>query len=325
MDKGCYSSFYTIFARNRHTIMKYSRNPLSGRNCSGFRFRFNVPSISPRTLFLPLEMKSLPQIRPLIQGISPLVACDCKSPHAARKAFRSLRKIYDFDYWALREYFITDRSNPDSIIPLRLNEAQLHVIDIFRKRFFEKKTGRYIVSKSIRHCGLSTCIQAYIHWMQTYHCHNNSYLCGPSEISLMPLKRNLCRHLHRDIATQRPWVFLPKVDGRAFFNTFRNPDFLRGINLGFVHFADMSRWRDAHDRTTSRTYITHVSAVLLDYRTLVVLEGDAPLRDVSLPKRELSQSFSNPFFIYKVMASKTSPNPYFMHIHIGSPFSDSCL
>lgn len=316
--------------------MKMYRNPTSGRNCSGYRFKFHVKSIYPHPFYLPLEMKSLTPIRQLMQGKSPVSVFNTLSISEARKHFGRLRRRYDFDYWALKEYFIPDVHNPDLIIPLRLNDAQFHVIDIFSKRFFEKKIGRYVVSKTMRRCGLTTCIQAYILWMQTCRCRNNSFLCGPGEIALLPIKKNLCRYLHRDIVPQEPWIFIPKVDGRAFFNTFRSPDFIRGINLGYVHFANMSQWRDPSDNSTSRAFVAPVGAVLLEYFTLVVLEGDIPRKDSfnikkylkmnpnekeSVRKRNLSHRFSNPFFINEVMVSMTSANPHFFHIHLSSRFS----
>ncbi|MDE6742181.1 MAG: hypothetical protein K2J58_07615 [Muribaculaceae bacterium] len=119
--------------------MKYSRNPITGRLSSGYRFKFKVPSIDSRTLYLPLEMKTLPSVRQVMQGVSPLVVLNALDLADAHSRFRSLRKKYDFDYWAVKEYFIQDILNPDSIVPLRLNDAQFHVIDILRKRYFLHK------------------------------------------------------------------------------------------------------------------------------------------------------------------------------------------
>ena len=314
--------------------MKKSRNPYSGRNSSGYRFRFQVSSIARHTLFLPLEMKSLQQIQLLMQGVSPLSVFNCQDEARARQIFRKIRIQYDFDYWAVNEYFIRDLKDADSIIPLRLNDAQFIVIDTFRKRYFDRLQSRYIISKSFRRCGLSTCIQAYILWMQTYHCANNSYTCCPSEISMFPLKSNLCRFLHRDVIPHDMGIYLPNVDRCAFFNTFRSPDAIRGINLGYVHLADMSRWRDPGSKLTTRAFAAPVSAVLLKYFTLVVLEGDVPSKGSfsineffeqnphireSARKNNLSKFFRNPFFINEVMASRSSPSPHFFYLHLPNP------
>lgn len=311
--------------------MTSSRNPFSGRNSSGYRFKFHVPSIAYNTLFLPIEMKSVPQIQQLIQGVHPLTVFNCCSLNSAKKAFCNLRKRYDFDYWAVKEYSIHDIDDADNIIPLRLNQYQFFVIDILRKRYFNRQFGRYIITKSLRRCGLSTCIQAYILWMQTFQRSNNSYVCSASDISLFPLKADLCRYLRRDIVPQDMGVFLPRVDGFAFFNTFRNPDSIRGINLGYIHFADMSRWLDFDSWKSVRAYSAAVSAVLLDYFTLVVLEGNIPnehcfnikkfIRDShgmneNERKRILSKYFRNPFFINEVLAVSENRNSTFLHINL---------
>ncbi len=305
-------------------------NPFSGKNSSGFRFRFNARSISNHPLYLPIEMKSLPQIQQLLQGSSPLEVFNCNSKEYALAAFNDLRKQYDFDFWAATEYFIRDINDPDSIIPLILNGSQLHVIDIMRKRLSQHKTGRYIITKSDRRIGLSTCIQAYILWLQTFQRSNNSYTCGPSSISIHPLKSNLCRYLKRDIIPSDMSIFLPRVGWCAYFNTFHSPDAIRGVNLGFVHFSDMSRWPDPSSKIARRAYIAPVSAVLLDYFTLVVLEGDIPkrksfnLKDFlrqypretnPIRKKKLSSRFKNPLFINHLLYSLSSQSPYYHHIH----------
>lgn len=306
--------FITIRGGRKHCslslqkkLMPSSRNPLSGRNSSGYRFKFQVRAIAYHTLFLPLEMKYIPQIQQLIRGVSPLTVFNCSMMESARKAFYDLRKKYDFDYWAATEYFIRDLADADNIIPLRLNSYQFFVIDILRKRYFNRQLGRYIITKSIRRCGLSTCIQAYILWMQTFQRRNNSYTCSSSDISLFPLKSDLCRFLRRDIIPTDMGIFLPRVDGRAFFNTFRTPDAIRGINLGYVHFADMSRWRDSDSRKSVRAYSAAVSAVLLDYFTLVVLEGN-------VPKEE---NFSIEKFLKKIQMSAKAIARKFFRIRFG--------
>lgn len=142
--------------------MNHSRNPFSGRNCSGYRFLFKSRSIANYSLFLPLEMKSLPQIIRLRRGESLLSVFNRSTLEDAREDFRNLRKKYDFDFWAATEYFIRDINDPDIFLPLRLNSYQHYIIDIFRKRYFNRLIGRYLITKSFGRCGLTSCIQAYI-------------------------------------------------------------------------------------------------------------------------------------------------------------------
>ena len=311
-----------------------SANQYTGYRSTGFRFRFHVRSIARPCLFLPLEMKSIPEIRRLLDGESPLAVFDVSSIHSARKAFNDLRKKFDFSFWAVNEYYISDLYNADCIVPLKLNTCQEYLIDILEKRYHNRQPGRYVVSKSLFPCGLTTCVQAYITWLQTFRCQNHSYTCSSSDINLHPLKRNLCRWLGRDIVPSEKWLFIPKAGQRAFFNTFRSPDFVRGINIGYVHFADMSKWKDSVGKLTCQTINASVSGVLLDYFTLVIFEGNIPKKDrfdvrkhqdftMSPDERlkTLSRFSSNPHFLnYVALASSHSTNSPFIHIDLNDSF-----
>ncbi len=309
-------------------------DPFTGKNCSGFRFRFHVRSLSNLSFYLPIEMKELPQIKQLLQGESPLSVFHCHSKRYAMCALSEIRRRYDFDYWAATEYFIQDINDPDRIVPLILNESQLHVVDIMRKRYTLRQMGRYVISKAQRRCGLTTCIQAYILWMQTFQRSNNSYTCGPNDLHINPLKSNLCRFLKKDFTSFQSGIFLDHIRWFAYFNTFLSPDAIRGRNIGFVHLADMSRWKDPSSKKTRRAYTAAISGVLLEYFTLVLLEGDLPKRksfDVKRFLREypqesnpfrikrLSKAFKNPFFLNEILVADSFPDPYFFHIHIPNP------
>lgn len=286
------------------------RNYYSGRKAPGFRFCFHVRAISHRSLFLPLSMKKLPTIQRLLQGESPLTVFECRSIQEARHAFRELRKKFDFSYWAANEYYIRDIKDADRIIPLHLNNFQYYIIDIMQKRYHNHEIGRYIITKSFGRVGLSTCIQAYMLWLQTCQCFNNSFTCSSSSINLNPLKIDLCRYLKRNVVPSDPWIYLPKADRRAFFNTFRTPDFIRGINLGYVHFADMSKWHDPDGEDASRVYAAATSAVLMKDYTLIVLEGNIPKEGRF--QMEKHQSFYIPWDIRLMRLSHLSKNPFFL-------------
>lgn len=286
-------------------------NPYTGRNSTGYRICFHASKISHRPLFLPMEMKDLPVIKQLLNREDPKVVFQTNSIHSARKAFCELRKEFDFAYWAACEYYIRDIEDADNIIPLALNKYQFHIIDTFQKRYQNRELGRYIITKSFGKVGVTTCVQAYIMWLQTYKCWNHSYLCTNSEIAIHPLKSNLCRFLKRDITPPEKYIYLPKADRSAFFNTFRCPDYIRGINLGYVHYADMSRWYDPENRYSSRAYTAATSAVLLSYDSLVVMEGNIPKE-----KRLEIQKYKIPGIPYNERLGRLSHltnNPYFLH------------
>ena len=290
---------------------KHIRNPYTGRLSAGFRFRFNVRALSHHPIYLPLEMKELPQIKLLMQGSSPLEVFNCQSLQAAREAFCELRKQFDFPFWAATEYFVHDIDDPDMIVPLRLNPWQHKIADTFLRRFFNREIGRYIITKSFGRVGVSTCVQAYILWRQTYHFLKNSFTCSASDISINPLKTNLCRYLNRDVVPTEKFIYLPKSDRRAFFNTFRSPDYIRGIDLGFVHFSDMSRWNDPDGDDASRVYAAASGSVLLKYYSLVVLEGNIPKPDRF--RMNEHQKLSIPWKLRIIKLSDLSKNPFFLN------------
>ena len=291
--------------------IKHIRNPYTGRLSAGYRFRFNARAISHVPVYLPLEMKKLPQIQLLLQGSSPLEVFNCQSLQSARMAFNELRKQFDFPFWAATEYQIRDINDPDRIIPLRLNSFQHKIVDTFLKRYFKHEIGRYIITKSFGRVGVTTCVQAYILWRQIYHFPKNSYTCSASDIYLNPLKINLSRYLRCDIVSSEKYIYLPKADRRAFFNTYRNPDYIRGIDIGFVHFADMSRWYDPDGNDASRVYAAATGGVLLKYYSLVVLEGNIPKPDRFDMKKH--QKLFIPWKIRLMQLAHLTKNPFFLN------------
>lgn len=284
--------------------MKKSSNPFSGRNCSGYRFRFQVSSIAHNTLFLPLEMKSLPEIKQLMQGVSPLTVFNCSSSDTARQIFRNIRLQFDFDYWAVNEYFVRDLNDADKIVPLRLNDAQFLVIDTFRKRYFDRLQSRYIISKSFRRCGLSTCIQAFILWLQLYHHSHHSIICAQSPDMMDTLKTSVARNLHREGG--KNIVFVTNT-ASAFFQSVYEPHYLDRCRSSFVHLADMSKWNVNFGEDFDHIYFNALCGWSETPASLFILEGDYPS----------PTSYTNPFFLNKLMLS-SDPNvaSEFFHINL---------
>ena len=312
--------------------MTATHNPYSGRRAPGFRFCFHVRAIAHRSIFLPLTMRQLPQIRRLLDGESPLSIFNCHTFREARDAFNDLRKRHDFAFWAATEYLIHDIDDADEIVSLRLNPYQHHMIDIMEHRRHNQQPSRYVISKSFGRCGLTTCVQAYMLWLQTYQCSNNSCTYSASESCLHPIKADLSRYLKRNMVFTGRRIYLPSVDAKAHFNTYRNPDAGRGINFGYVHFADMSKWRDPEGRLTSSAFRAAISGVLHEYFTLVVLEGNIPdPRRFPIDKyhrpdlqyrhrmRQLSHLSKNPAFLsYAALAESSSPDSHILHISLNS-------
>lgn len=277
-------------------------------------------------------MKSLPQIQRLIKGESPLSVFNRHDIRSARQAFCEFRKNFDFAYWAATEYYIRDIHDADNIVPLKFNSYQHYIIDIIQKRYTNRQQSRYLITKSFGRCGVTTCVQAYILWLQIFKCNKHSFTCTASDLSIYQPKSNLCRYLKRDIVPTDKSIFIPQANNCAFFNTYRNPDYIRGIDLGYLHLADMSHWQDSDGRLSSRVYAAANSSVLLKYDTLVVLEGNVP-RDERIYKRDVSflrlpvdvrMSFYSPiccntFFLdYVTLSNIPNVTPFFLDINLNN-------
>lgn len=282
-------------------------NPLSGHHAPGYRFRFSVRAITRRSIFLPLALKQNDIIKRLKAGEDPHHVFNVSSIEEARNAFRELRRRHDFSYWAATKYKIRDVNDPDNIIPFVLNEHQHHIIDTFRKRYFRQESGRYIISKQTPRIGVTTCVQAYILWLQTYsYCLGNSQTCSASDFANRRLRENIYRYLGMSICPKKMKIPMGDFYCGSYFNTVRTPDALRGIDFSYVHLANMSEWSDKDMKKSTRAYCTAISGVLLDYFTLIVIEGDT--------------SSSNPFFKYLLSRNPTPP-PSDSHTPPNSPTS----
>lgn len=306
-------------------------NPYTGHLSAGYRFRFQHRAISHHTLYLPLEMKTLPPIQDLLKGVSPLEVFEASDLKSARKAFVDLRKQYDFPFWAATEYYVLNIEDADEVVPLRLNKYQHEIADTFLRRYFDKQQAHYIIGKSFGRCGVTTCVQAYITWRQHFWWPKHSNTCAASEININPIKTNLCRFLKRDIVPKDKDIFLPKADGRrAFFNTYRTPDALRGIDFAYVHFANMSLWHDTDGENSKRAFAAATGGLLLSHRTILVLEGNIPdgstLINIMPPlshsiyssyvrsRYELDPLCNNPYFLHEVLAAIYYGNKSYFHL-----------
>ncbi len=257
--------------------MQNYRNNFSGLHAPGYRFRFNIRSISHRALFLPLQMKQDPAVIRLLNGENPCSVFNVSSINDARRAFNSLRLKYDFPFWAATQFPILHIDDPDRITTLILNESQHRIIDIFLKRFFDKQIARYVITKQTSRIGLTTCVQAYIIWLQIFSCPKNSNICGASMFNVDHLKANIARLFNwQTVPSYKRKLPIVNRFAHSFFNSFNKPDALRGIDFGYVHLADISKWHDPDGVRTSRAFVAANSGVLLNHMTFVAFEGNLP-------------------------------------------------
>ncbi len=311
-------------------------NQFTGHKAPGFRFCFHVSSVAHRPLFLPLEMKTLPEIQRLLKGESPLSVFNCNSIKEARKAFCQFRYTYDFAYWAAREYYIYDINNSSKTIPLILNDYQFHIIDTFQKRYHNHESGRYFITKSFGKVGVTTCVQAYILWIQIFKSPKNSCLCTFTDSDSYFFRKNINRFLKRESVFSQSVIDLPNADQKAFFLDCCLTEDFREKELGYVHLADMSKWYDKGDNYTESAISNLTSNVSKSFDTLVVQEGNIPKEDqidmqkVQNPYTDRFHRFcyiehltNNPPFLLNVIMNSTLGSPYFHinldHLHFASP------
>ncbi|MCM1490063.1 MAG: hypothetical protein NC095_04480 [Muribaculum sp.] len=245
-------------------------------------------------------MKNLPQIINLKKGVSPLEVFGVPDVRAARQAFNHLREQFDFTFWAARNYFIRDINDPDKIVTLILPQKLIAMMNVIQTRYYHKLLGRYVITKEYGKIGLTTCIQAYTFWLQTHSSFKgNANIFGPSMSNLRHLKDNLCRNIG-SVSTSSanrvrfsmspysamgcsdyyssisPYVKHNNYPCSVMFNSFRNPDAPRGIDLNYALFTDMSKWNDPDRKKSFKAQAVCLGSVLLDHRTLVIYEGNRP-------------------------------------------------
>ena len=280
-------------------------NPLAGKNSPGPRFRFRVRSIAHQSLFLPETMENLPQIRQLIDGISPLVVFKCNDIKTARHAFYELRKKYDFPYWAALDYMIPDKNKTSNLVKLHLNGIQRYLAAVFMMRANAGLHGKYIISKTVPRCGVTTLVQAYILWLQLYHHSHHSITCTYSPDMMDTLKTSAARCLHRKGG--RNTVFVTDT-ANAFFQSVYIPHYLDRCRSSYVHLADMSKWSVNCGEDSDHIYFNAKCGWSGKPASIFVLEGDYPT----------PTSFTNTFFLNKLLQS-SDPNVPSEFLHLKLP------
>lgn len=272
-------------------------------------------------------MKALPQITQLLTGVSPLVVFGCRDFKDARRAFYELRKKYDFPYWAALEYMIPDKENPKCILPLRLNRFQFYLADVFIKRANAGFSGKYIISKSVPKCGLTSCVQAYILWLQLYRYSHHSITCTESVDNMNRLKSIVAECIHKPSGSN---IVSVKDTASSLFQSIYDPHVLDRCPSSYVHLADMSKWPDPTSELSLHIYSNAYQRWNATPASLFVLEGDTPshamfraedyrnyLIQESFRLMQLRDFFSNPYFVNRlVIASDPKVNSEFHYINL---------
>ena len=279
-------------------------NPLAGKNSPGLRFRFRVRSIAHQSLYLPKTMENLPQVRQLMDGVSPLVVFNCNDLNTARQAFYELRKKFDFPYWAALDYIIPDKLKPSSLVKLHFTSVQRYLANVFIMRANAGLRGKYIISKTVPRCGVTTLVQAYILWLQLYHHSHHSITCTQSPDMVEILKANITNYLHKKV---RRDVVVVTNTASALFQSVYNPHYLDRCQSSFVHLADISKWNVNFGEDSDHIYLNALCGWSGNQESLFILEGDHPS----------PTSYTNPFFLNKLKHSSDPQHPSeFLHLKL---------
>lgn len=256
-------------------------------------------------------MKSLPEIKRLLAGVSPLSVFNSKSLPEARQAFYELRKKYDFPFWATLEYSVPDKDDSGQLVPLALNSYQSYVIDKILRNPCKERRSLLIICKSVPRCGLTTCIQALITWLQTCVWPSDSVTFSSTDEHASKLGKTLCRCLKQDAFQDFSAVRIPSVSKVAHFSSFQTPSFSWDRKkTGYVHLADMSKWFDPSAQLSYRIFSDSINAIPFKPSALFVMEGDIP--HVSKFRIEEHQDYSIPQAVRWSRLNRVGPNPLFL-------------
>ena len=191
-------------------------------------------------------MKSDPLVIRLRNGESPLSVFSVSNIRDARQAFHTLREKYDFTFWAARQFFVKDINDPDTLVPLILNNRIDLVISIMEERYFDKKMGRYVITKSGGPCGLTTALQAYVLWRILYSPYKGTaHICGASKFNTHHLKANLARFLHLPSIPSSNRIYFPYDLATQFLPT--QDSYVQGQQPAF-RVSSPSLWEGAGGR-----------------------------------------------------------------------------
>lgn len=298
-------------------------DPFSGVNAPGSRFLFKAHALYRHPIWLPISMRSLPEIQAIQNGVSPLTALRSDSLNSARLKFCRYRLDFDFPFWAAYVCRIPDINDPDNLVPLILNSPQCKVIDTFLRRREQRLTGRYLITKSQPRIGLTTVIQAYIFWSQTRVWHGNSYTAVPRPLLNRTLKANLLRNIftqRRVFSSLRPLSDSDMADVRwerfdtdlssirilrhpnlkAHFGPVNDVHRARGIHFDYIHFPDLHTMNDPAGIITRDCYRSASGSIDIDPESLMVLEGDAASSRNPFFTREIRAAFSSRSLLFPI-------------------------
>ena len=246
---------------------------MTGKNSPGPRFCFRIHAIGHRILHLPIAMRRHPYIQKLMDSVSPLEIFSCSSIEEARKGFYNLRMKFDFPYWAALHFKIRDISS-GKVVPLILNRHQRWLTERFFDPQLPNPSRKYLISKTVPRCGLTTLIQAYISWSQTRFKTNSITYVASSTIKKY-LMDNICHTFGGKNSSYG--VSINDSVCHALFHEAYIQDTFSNVPCAFIHLSDMSEWLDPGGERSSEILSAAMKAWYKTPTSCIILEGDRTL------------------------------------------------
>ena len=254
--------------RDRELLAQY--DPVTGRGGCGDRRDVRVAA---GILHLPVPMLSDTRF----------------SPDMAPEALNRLRFEYDFEFWAVTNIKIKDKTG-FTTIDFTLNTAQRRVLEALERQRVARKPIRLIVLKA-RQMGCSTLIQIYMMWIQLVHRPFwNSAVCAQATnttTAIHDLFELAIDNLPEEYYSGKSRPKFKKISGASSLYRIHGRDCvlalsvsshsrnIRGADLAMAHLTEVAFWPDTRMNKPENTIASICASILPLPYTIVALESTA--------------------------------------------------
>jgi len=271
-----------------------------------------------------------------------------------QRALVEARYRTDFIHWAYCEWRIKDkrgvdenkaevameegttfsRDNDNSLIPFKLNRAQLDLLTALEAQRLADKPIRVIFVKN-RQCGGSTLAEAYLAWIQLMLKNSwNSVIVA--QVSSTAKKIQMM--YEKAIAHYSPWLLglsnnerlrfsqygrsasdfritygtaakpLPARDAVISVGTYNNPDSLPGSDMALAHISELALWKNTDGKSPEDLFKSVAGGIMNMPLTAIIIES-TPRGSGNYFAEEYARAKSNKS-AYRATFIRLSSNPY---------------
>lgn len=278
-------------------------DPISGLGSVGERFKLDLPGLGDYPLYLPVSMRSVPEIDRLAEADSFEGFLARELGHAPsqreREAwaarFQRLRSLHDFPFWAASFVYIKTKGGGDDRLFV-LNRPQRRFVAELEDMRLANKPIRLILLKA-RQWGGSTCAQIYMAWLQLVHAKGlNSLIIAHQAVGSDEIKDMFDRMISaypdrllfdegelpkkgekktQGVGRSGAMMRVPARNCKIKVGTAERPDSCRGGDYSLVHCSEVGIWKATLGKTPEQILRSACSGVLLRPLTMIVYESTA--------------------------------------------------